>query len=1040
MSGSSFFSRFRVDPFARKKQVRQKAHVGVEALEDRRLLSCTLIDGYVFRDHNANGLFDPGETVVAGSTVQLRNASNVVIATTTTDQNGYYFFDHDPTKSTAPTSQTQQISFADARTNLTQTQLLQQFDPALGTLTSVEISINGRITSQIKVENIDPVASSVVGTFSGSLRVTGPGFNASITTSTQSQTFNTGPFDGNMDFAGGSGMTFGPETVNGTQTLLISDAASLAQYIGTGQVTLSEVATTTSNASGGNLLALITGTGGADVTVKYNYIPDNCITPGNYKIVQPTQPAGLLDGQESTDGILVPNSVGTDTINLTVTSFDLLNNNFAELAPASISGVVFEDRNDSGFKDTGEPGIGGVGVRLVGTDDLGRSVSLPQTTLGDGSFRFANLRPGLYSLEETQPNGYLDGKDRYDPGLGQVSVNAGIGSNDRYDQIPLSEGQAAGSYNFGEVRGVGLQGSVYVDSNNNGIRDGGEFGIEDVTVALSGMTNGGIPVAQAALTDANGSYQFTNLLPGTYSLNESQPFLYLDGKDRLGTAGGTLGNDSASSIVLAGGTTGINYDFGELEPSSLSGVVYEDNDNDGVKDPLEQGIDGVTVTLTGNDDQGNPVSETTTTAGGGSYLFPDLRPGTYTVRETQPAGYTDGRDSVGSVGGTLSNDQVSSINLPAGVDGSNYNFGERPLSTIGGIVYEDTNNNGVPDSGEQGIGAVIMNLTGQDDQGNLVDLHTTTAADGTYRFTGLRPGVYTLRESQPASYLDGKDTVGAAGGILSNDRIDQINLPGGVTALGYHFGEVVPATISGFVFRDSNNDGLINNGERGIANVQVTLTGTNDLGQRVNLTMLTQGDGYYEFTGLRPGTYSLQESQPAQYLDGRDRMDPVGGFSASNFVIASNDNYAQIVMQQGGDGSYFNFAELDPASIAGFVYVDLNGNGAKNSGEAGIGGVVITLTGINDLGQSVNLTSTTASDGSYGFGGLRPGNYTLNEAQPAGYQDGLDSAGNYGGTAGNDVISGINLPMNGVGQNYNFGERPTIVSKFQFLASSRRRR
>jgi hypothetical protein len=40
---------------------------------------------------------------------------------------------------------------------------------------------------------------------------------------------------------------------------------------------------------------------------------------------------------------------------------------------------------------------------------------------------------------------------------------------------------------------------------------------------------------------------------------------------------------------------------------------------------------------------------TTTTTITGFYAFDDLRPGTYTVSETQPSGYLDGRDTAGTL-------------------------------------------------------------------------------------------------------------------------------------------------------------------------------------------------------------------------------------------------------------------------------------------------------------------------------------------------------------------------------------------------------
>ena len=59
------------------------------------------------------------------------------------------------------------------------------------------------------------------------------------------------------------------------------------------------------------------------------------------------------------------------------------------------------------------------------------------------------------------------------------------------------------------------------------------------------------------------------------------------------------------------------------------------------------------VTLSGTDDLGNVVDVTVQTDVNGDYVFTDLRPSDangYTITETQPAGFLDGVDTVGSLG------------------------------------------------------------------------------------------------------------------------------------------------------------------------------------------------------------------------------------------------------------------------------------------------------------------------------------------------------------------------------------------------------
>ncbi len=88
----------------------------------------------------------------------------------------------------------------------------------------------------------------------------------------------------------------------------------------------------------------------------------------------------------------------------------------------------------------------------------------------------------------------------------------------------------------------------------------------------------------------------------------------------------------------------------------------------------------------------------------------------------------------------------------------------------------------------------------------------------------------------------------------------------------------------------------------------------------------------------------------------------------------------------------------NPASLSGTVYVDTDFSGTFNAGDTGVPGVTVTLTGTNDLGQAVNVTTTTAADGTFSFKNLRPGTYTVTIPRPAGFADGTVSGGTLGGT------------------------------------------
>ena len=65
--------------------------------------------------------------------------------------------------------------------------------------------------------------------------------------------------------------------------------------------------------------------------------------------------------------------------------------------------------------------------------------------------------------------------------------------------------------------------------------------------------------------------------------------------------------------------------------AKVGGRTFEDVDNNGQRDAGDMGIPNVSVTLTGTDVDGNPVTLNTTTGADGTYQFDGLTPGTYKV-------------------------------------------------------------------------------------------------------------------------------------------------------------------------------------------------------------------------------------------------------------------------------------------------------------------------------------------------------------------------------------------------------------------------
>lgn len=163
----------------------------------------------------------------------------------------------------------------------------------------------------------------------------------------------------------------------------------------------------------------------------------------------------------------------------------------------------------------------------------------------------------------------------------------------------------------------------FEDLNGNGSRDGGEPGVPNWTFNLTNPQ--GNP--SDARTGTDGTVTIDNVPAGTWRADE----VIQNGWVPVTPPGGTV-------VVPAGGTG--TFTAGNARPAPLSGTVWLDTNSNGRIDAGENGRAGVTLTLTGTTGLGTRVSETTVSTGDGSYVFPELMPGTYSVRMTTPGGFT----------------------------------------------------------------------------------------------------------------------------------------------------------------------------------------------------------------------------------------------------------------------------------------------------------------------------------------------------------------------------------------------------------------
>ncbi|TWI69502.1 SdrD B-like protein [Pseudoduganella lurida] len=648
--------------------------------------------------------------------------------------------------------------------------------------------------------------------------------------------------------------------------------------------------------------------------------------------------------------------------------------------PAHIGDTVWEDGNANGIQDSGEAGIAGVTVTL--RDTAGNAVATT-TTDAAGHYGF-DIGSGTYVVAVTAPAGYLvTTKGAGSDAAKDSDFNAAGVS----DAITVVKGDVHDSADAGLFRAADISAKVWSDTDRDGKLDAGEAGIGNVKVSLLDAAG---KVVASAVTDASGNYQFGDLKPGTYSLKFDPATLPAGAQFVTGAAGSESDADASGAtaqVTLASGQHAA-LQAGAVTPNgTIASTVWHDADGNGLQDGGEKGIANAVVHLL--DSTGKEVGVTKTDASG-NYSFSQAA-GTYTVHVDAPAGYTFTGSNVGT-NDAIDSDVNASGNsaqftVTAGKTIDPADAGLYKTATLGNRVWFDCDGDGIQDSNESGIKGVKVTLL--DTNGKAVTSTTTNAA-GEYSFAGLKPGTYSVqfdKSALPSGYIITKQNAGTNDAIDSdidaNGLSHKVTLASGEVNNTIDAGVTEAAVIGDRVWLDSNANGIQDSGETGVANVAVTLTDTKGA---IVATTTTDKAGNYKFA-VTAGTYSVSIKTPDGYAITKQNA----GSTATDSNADASGKLGTVTVAAGGSNLTMDAGLVQGASVGNFVWEDSNANGIQDAGEKGLCGVTVKLY---DANHKLQGTTVTAADGSYQFGKLAAGTYSIEVARPDGYNVTKANVGN----------------------------------------------
>lgn len=185
-------------------------------------------------------------------------------------------------------------------------------------------------------------------------------------------------------------------------------------------------------------------------------------------------------------------------------------------ADHTLSGTFWEDENGNDIRDPEENLLQGIEVLLY---DAQSSLIDKRTTDALGNYRFENLLPDVYSVkadipdnmkicslragdEKTADNDFTSGADWW------ITSSVDLSTETHPENID------AGLYKY-----ASLKGTIWTDSNANGLRDSYEPVVSAAHVTLLRLENGAYTPLHSQDTSSAGGYLFSDLKPGVYQIS-----------------------------------------------------------------------------------------------------------------------------------------------------------------------------------------------------------------------------------------------------------------------------------------------------------------------------------------------------------------------------------------------------------------------------------------------------------------------------------------------------------------------------------------